>query len=126
MSQTLPQGFIDAWKNRQALMTLSTVDKKAQPNSIWIFCAELIDDTRISIANNAMVKTLDNIMQGSHGSLLMIAPEREAYQIKGRLEYFSDGPYYDEMKSWLDPKFPGKGAVNLHIEEIYYGAEKVF
>lgn len=126
MSNTLPQAFIDAWKNRQALMTLSTVDKEARPNSIWILCAELIDDRRISIANNAMTKTLQNITQGSHGSLLIIAPERESYQIKGRLENFSDGPYYDEMKSWLDPKFPGKSAVNLHIEEIYYGAEKVF
>ena len=125
MSHSLPQGFIDAWQNRQALMTLSTVDTQAHPNTIWILCAELIDDKRISIANNAMVKTLDNILQGSQGSLLMIAPEREAYQIKGRLEHFSTGPYYDEMKAWVDPKFPGKGAVNLYIEEIYYGAEKV-
>jgi len=126
MPHALPQRFIDAWENRQALMTLSTVDKEARPNSIWVLCAKLIDDSRISIANNAMAKTLDNITQGSHGSLLIITPEREAYQIKGRLEHFSDGPYYDEMKAWLDPKFPGKGAVNLHIEEIYYGAEKVF
>ncbi|MDG0995558.1 MAG: pyridoxamine 5'-phosphate oxidase family protein [Gammaproteobacteria bacterium] len=126
MSKPLPQEFIAAWENRQALMSLSTVDNNSQPNSIWLLCAELIDETRISIANNAMTKTLQNIEQGSHGALLIIAPERESYQIKGRLQHFSDGPFYDEMKTWLDPKFPGKGAVNLHIEEIYYGAEKVF
>ena len=55
----------------------------------------------------------------------MIAPEREAYQIKGSLEYFTEGPIYQDMKEWLDPKFAGVGAVILNIESIYYGAEKV-
>ena len=61
MSKPLPQEFIAAWENRQALMSLSTVDNNSQPNSIWLLCAELIDETRISIANNAMTKTLQTV-----------------------------------------------------------------
>jgi len=29
------------------------------------------------------------------------------------------------MKKWLDPKFPGKGALALNIEKVYYGADQV-
>lgn len=29
------------------------------------------------------------------------------------------------MKSWLNPNYPGKSAVLVHVEEVYYGAEKV-
>ena len=116
---------LEAWENHDARMVLTTCDQNNQPNSIWILCAKLINDNQFVIANNAMSKTLENIKNGSKGALLYIAPEREAYQIKGSLEYFDAGPVYDDMKSWLDPKFPGKGAVLLNIEEVYYGAEKV-
>ena len=72
-----------------------------------------------------MHKTLQNIKLGSKGSLLYIAPEREAYQIKGSLQHYTDGEIYHDMKQWLDPKFPGKGALLLTIEEVFYGADKV-
>ena len=121
----LPQKFLEAWDNREPRMIFTTVDTNNEPNSVWVLCVKKMDDSRIMIANNFFHKTLQNILSGSRGALLFIAPEREAYQIKGRLEYHSDGPVYDEMKKWLDPKFAGVGAVVLHIESIYYGAEKV-
>lgn len=116
---------LEAWKNHDPRMVLTTCDENNQPNAIWILCAKLVNDEQFVIANNAMSKTLENIKNGSKGALLYIAPVREAYQVKGSLEYHADGPVYDDMKSWLDPKFPGKGAVVLNIEEVYYGAEKV-
>ena len=116
---------LDAWRNHDERMVLTTINQNNQPNSIWVICAKLINENQFVIANNAMSKTLQNIKDGSQGALLYIAPEREAYQVKGTLEYHEDGPVYDEMKSWLDPKFPGKGAVVLTIEEVYYGAEQV-
>ena len=115
---------LQAWEQRQPLMVLSTCVNNT-PNTIWILCAKLINEEQIVIANNAMYKTLQNIEHGSRGSLLYIAPEREAYQIKGSLQYYTDGEIYKDMKKWLDPKFPGKGAVLLNIEEVFYGAEKV-
>lgn len=122
---TLPQAFLDAWQHREARMIFTTVNTKNEPNAVWVLCVNMINDHRIMIANNFFNKTLENILAGSSGSLLMIAPEREAYQIKGSLEYYTDGPIYEQMKAWLDPKFAGVGAVILNIESIYYGAEKV-
>jgi predicted pyridoxine 5'-phosphate oxidase superfamily flavin-nucleotide-binding protein len=122
---TLPQAFLDAWDQREARMIFTTVSSSHEPNAVWVLCVNKLDDKRILIANNFFSKTLENIHTGSKGSLLMIAPEREAYQIKGSLEYHTDGPVYDDMKAWLDPKFAGVGAVILNIKSIYYGAEKI-
>lgn len=122
---TLPKAFLEAWDQREPRMIFTTVNNAGEPNAVWVLCVNKLDDNRILIANNFFSKTLDNILAGSSGSLLMIAPEREAYQIKGSLEYYTDGPIYNEMKAWLDPKFAGVGAVILNIESIYYGAEKI-
>ena len=116
---------LEAWQNHDDRMVLTTISQNNEANSIWVICAKLINDEQFVIANNAMHKTLQNIKDGSRGNLLYIAPEREAYQVKGSLEYYTDGPVYDDMKSWLDPKFPGKGALVLNIEKVYYGAEQV-
>ena len=116
---------LSAWQNHDERMVLTTLSKDNEPNSIWVICAKLINENQFVIANNAMHKTLQNIKDGSNGVLLFIAPERESYQVKGTLEYYEDGPIYDDMKSWLDPKFPGKGALVLNIEKVYYGAEQV-
>jgi uncharacterized protein len=121
----LPQAFLDAWEQREPRMIFTTVSSSGEPNSVWVLCVKKLDDKRILIANNFFSKTLENIRADSQGSLLMIAPEREAYQIKGLLEYHTDGPIYTDMKAWLDPKFAGVGAVILNIESIYYGAEKI-
>ncbi len=122
----LPQAFLDAWKNSEPRMIFTTVSKDGEPNSVWVICVKMLDDKRVLIANNFFNKTLKNSHNNSRGSLLMIAPEREAYQIKGSLEYYTEGEIYDDMKAWLDPKFAGVGAVILNIETIYYGAEKVY
>jgi predicted pyridoxine 5'-phosphate oxidase superfamily flavin-nucleotide-binding protein len=114
-----------AWDQKEPRLVFATVDSKGIPNVVWVLCVKILDDERILIVNNFFNKTLKNILDGSTGSLLFIAPEREAYQIKGTLRYYDQGPVYDEMKAWLDPKFAGVGAVVLTITDIFYGAEKV-
>ena len=74
---------LEAWQNHDERMVLTTISQNNQPNSIWVICAKLINDEQFVIANNAMHKTLQNIKNGSKGALLYIAPEREAYQVKG-------------------------------------------
>ncbi len=114
-----------AWLKREKRMVLTTSDSDGVPNAIWILCAELVNDETFVIANNAMHKTLENIESGGKASLLYLAPEREAYQVKGTIEHHPSGPVFDDMKSWLSPNYPGKSAVLLNIEEVYYGAERV-
>ncbi len=121
----LPPEAHQAWLNRERRMVLSTVDGKGVPNAIWILCAELVDDETFVIANNSMNKTLQNIEDGCKTSLLYIAPEREAYQVKGTVRNHDSGPVFDDMKTWLNPNYPGRSAVTLHIEEIYYGVQKL-
>lgn len=115
----------EAWLNREKRMVLTTTDSNGVPNAIWILCAELVDEEAFVIADNSMHKTLSNIKTGGKASLLYIAPEREAYQVKGTVEHHPSGPVFDDMKSWLNPNYPGRSAVKLNIEEVYYGAEKV-
>lgn len=122
---TLTSDALQAWQQHDERMVFSTCNENNVPNSIWVICAKLINDGQFVIANNAMRKTLENINAGSQGTLLYIAPEREAYQVKGSLEYYTSGPIYEDMKQWLDSKFPGKGALVLNIEEVYYGAKQV-
>ena len=114
-----------AWEHHDERMVFTTCNPDNIPNSIWVICVKLINDEQFVIANNAFHKTLNNISQGSMGALLYIAPEREAYQVKGSLEYHTSGPIYADMKNWLDNKYAGKGALVLNIEEVYYGAERV-
>ena len=121
----LTSAALQAWKNRQEKMVFTTCDQDYMPNSIWVICVKLINDEQFVIVNNSFYKTLNNISLGSKGTLLYIAPERDAYQVKGSLEYYTEGPIYEDMKKWLDPKFPGKGALVLNIEEVYYGTERV-
>jgi len=124
MAKLTPEA-LQAWQNHDERMVLTPISADNTANSVWVICTKLINDEQFVIANNAMHKTLENVQAGSKGVLLYIAPERESYQVKGTLEYYTDGPIYDDMKKWLDPKFPGKGALVLNIEEVFYGAEKV-
>jgi predicted pyridoxine 5'-phosphate oxidase superfamily flavin-nucleotide-binding protein len=124
MAKLTPEA-LQAWQQHEERMVFTTINKDHVANSVWVICAKLINDEQFVITNNAFNKTLENIKSGSKGVLLYIAPERESYQVKGSLEYYEEGPIYDDMKKWLDPKFPGKGALVLNIEEVYYGADKV-
>lgn len=121
----LPKAAHDAWLNRERRMVFTTTNSDNVPNAIWILCAELIDEDKFVIANNSMSKTLDNVIYGGKASLLYIAPEREAYQIKGTVQHHRDGSVYNDMKSWLNPNYPGHSAVEMHIEEVYYGSERL-
>ena len=114
-----------AWEDRERRLAFATVDQAGVPNAIWLLSARLLDDDKVVIANNSMCKTLANVETGGKAALLYIAPEREAYQLKGSVEHHREGPIYDDLKSWLNPNYPGRSAVLFRIEEIYYGATKV-
>lgn len=123
--KSIPSVVSAAWGQREDRMVFATVGADGMPNVIWILCAHL-EEGRVIIADNFMSKTKANVEAGSRGSLLFIAPERKAYQIKGTLKYHAAGPVYEAMKhGWLDAKFAGKGAVELVVEEVYCGAERL-
>jgi predicted pyridoxine 5'-phosphate oxidase superfamily flavin-nucleotide-binding protein len=121
MSQ-LPKKFLNDWENREPLCVLTTVDRNQCPNSVWVLCIQLFLDHHFLIANNYFHKTVNNIQNESLGALLMITPERESYQIKGELNIYTEGEYFETAKKiWPAPEFPVKSAVTLSIQKIYAG-----
>jgi uncharacterized protein len=45
--------------------------------------------------------------------------------VKGPLSYYTQGPIFENMQSWHDPKYPGVAAALLRVEEAYSGAEQL-
>ncbi len=65
------------------------------------------------------------IQNGSYGSILFITEDHKSFQIKGTISYHTTGKVYDEMKGWLDPKYPGHAAAVLEVEKVYQGADRL-
>ena len=121
----LPEVVKTAWDNREGAIILTTVDEKGTPNSIYATCVKRTADDKVVVADNYFSKTRANILGGSPGSILFITAEGKAYQVKGSLTYCKEGAVFDDMKEWLDPKFPGVAATILTVEQVYSGAERL-
>jgi len=121
----LPKDVSKAWDDRDGAIVLTTVDGSGQPNSIYATCVKKFSEDKLVVADNYFNKTRANILAGSKGSILFITKEGKAFQIKGSIDYAEQGEIYDDMKQWLDPKFPGNAAAVLNAEEVYSGAEKL-
>jgi len=124
MKQELPTVFLEAFESIQGFPVFTTVDHDHKPNSVYVGCYKL-SGTKIVVANNKFYKTAENVLKGGYGSFLFLTKDRIAFQVKGVIENHTSGSLYDEMKQWLDPKYPGYSAVVLTIDEIYNGREKL-
>jgi predicted pyridoxine 5'-phosphate oxidase superfamily flavin-nucleotide-binding protein len=121
----LPVQVIDSWEERKGPCIFTTVDEQGVPNAVYVTCVRMYREEAFVIANNKFNKTKQNIFNGSKGSLLFLTEDNKSFQIKGNIEYQTSGDAYDDMKRWLDPKYPGYGATVLKITEVYSGAEKI-
>lgn len=114
-----------AWEDREGAVILTTVDTGGIPNAIYATCVTLFDGDRIVIANNFFDKTMENLQAGSKVSVLFITSEKKSYQIKGSMEYHTEGAVFEDMKKWNPEKHPGHGAAVVNVEAIYSGSEKI-
>ena len=121
----LPEEVSQAWEAKKGPIILTTVDAQGTPNSIYATCTEKYDGETLVVANNFFSKTMENIKANTRACLLFITEENAAYQIKGRIEYHTQGPVFDHMKQWNPKKHPGHGAAALKVEEVYKGAERL-
>lgn len=121
----LPKDVSEAWDKKDGAIVLSTVDDKGLPNSIYATCVGKFDDETLVVADNYFDKTKKNLQSGSKGSILFITGEGKSFQVKGTMEYHTDGPVFDDMKKWNPAKHPGHGAAALKVEEVYSGAKKL-
>lgn len=121
----LPESVIKAWEDRKGPVILSTIDENQHPNAIYATCVGMFDEETLVVADNYFDKTRKNIKNGSKGSLLFITNQDEAYQIKGRIEYITEGPVFEDMKKWNPEKHPGHAAAALKVDEGFSGAKKI-
>jgi len=121
----LPQEVKDAWKLHKKEVVFTTVSKDGIPNSVYVAIIFLQDENTIVIADNKFDKTNKNIADGSSASVLFITEEYAAYQIKGSIKCYTEGPIYDAMKKANKEGYPGHKAVAINIEEVFKGAEKL-
>lgn len=122
---TIPQNIQEAWNNRKGPIVFTTVSENTVPNSIYATCVSLFENNSIIVANNYFDKTIKNINNGSKGVILFITNDDKAYQLKGSIEYYTEGKAFDDMKKWNPERLPGHGAAILNVEEIFSGAEKL-
>jgi uncharacterized protein len=121
----IPEVVKTVWNDRQGPAVLATVNTDGTPNIIYVTCVNLHGDDTVVVADNYFDKTRKNIQAGSQGSLLFMAPEGKAFQLKGGITYHTEGDIFDTMKSWNPQEHPGHAAAALTVQEVYSGAEKL-
>jgi predicted pyridoxine 5'-phosphate oxidase superfamily flavin-nucleotide-binding protein len=115
-----------AWENREGPAVFVTVDAAKTPNAIYVGEIRYVPGQGFIVADNYFHKTRANIKNGTRGAILFLTKERKSFQVKGSLTYHTDGPIFEKMQTWHDPKYPSVAATLLRVEEAYSGAEKLF
>lgn len=121
----LPEAVNQAWDDREGPIVLTTIDAEGNPNAIYATCVRKVSQDMLIVADNFFNKTRANILAGSRGSLLFITKEGTSYQVKGRIEYHTEGSVFDAMKAWNPETLPGHGAAALMVEQVFRGAEQL-
>ena len=122
---SIPESVRQAWEDRDGPVILATVSPDGVPNIIYVTCVSAFGDDRLVVADNYFHKTRKNLLAGGKGSLLFRSKEGKAYQVKGTLEYHTNGAVFEHMKTWDPSQHPGHAAAALRVEEVYSGAEKL-
>jgi len=121
----LPENVLRAWEDRDGPVILATVNEDGSPNIIYATCVAAFGRNRLVVADNYFNKTRANVLRGGKGALLFRDKQGKAYQVKGSLEYHTQGEIFDDMKKWNPPEHPGHAAAALVIEEVFSGAQKL-
>jgi predicted pyridoxine 5'-phosphate oxidase superfamily flavin-nucleotide-binding protein len=119
------KALAQAWDNREGPAVLVTVDAAKTPNAIYVGEIRYVPGEGFIVADNYFCKTRANIKSGTKGAVLFLTKERKSFQVKGPLSYYTQGPIFENMQSWHDPKNPGVAAMLLRVEEAYSGTEKL-
>ena len=122
---SLPESVRQAWEDRDGPVILATVSSDGAPNIIYATCVGVFGDDRLVVADNYFDKTRRNVLAGGKGAVLFRSKVGNAYQVKGAVEYHTEGEIFRFMKAWNPPEHPGHAAAALRVEEVYAGAEKL-
>jgi len=114
------------WRTRNGPVVLATVSAQGLPNAAYCEAVNVYGEDKIVIADHGFEYTRQNILAGSKGAILFSTNDGKSHQVKGAIEYQTEGPIYDDMKKWLYPRFAGHAAITLTVEEIHSGTKKLY
>ena len=120
----IPKEVTESMKKAEVFV-LATSNKESVNNVVYIGYMKAHDDETVLIADNKMVKTLSNILENPKASFTFRDDKVGAYQIKGTVKYHTDDEYHEDVKNWCKPHLARKGAIVMHVEEVYNGAKKL-
>lgn len=106
---------------KQKPLPIATADETGKPNVVFVGMWKIIDDETIMIVDNYLQKTTANLKVNPRMSILGYDGEtKKSFQVKASVDYHEKGAQFEEAKAIAESKkFPGKGAIILHVEEIY-------
>ncbi len=108
---------------KAGVLQLATASKAAVPN-VAPMGAVMVEGDHILIANNYMNKTMKNIKENPHVSVLAWNRELgDCIQFKGTAEVMKDTPEHKKMHDMLEAKKPGaypcKDLVVITVKELF-------
>ena len=112
---------------KQGTLNLATANKDGKPNSSYVRFWWFQDD-QVVLINNFFLKTRKNMEETGWASVSAYDMAiRKAYQIKGTVEFKTEGPEYERGKAIAQKLFeergmrlPAKEAIILTAKEVYY------
>jgi predicted pyridoxine 5'-phosphate oxidase superfamily flavin-nucleotide-binding protein len=121
----LPDVVYNALKELTFPAVFSTTSKDGVPNGCWVALVKYDSRDILLINDSVFSKTRENIFSGSKGSVSILTKDFKAYQIKGELVYHTEGALWDYMRANVDVVHARVAAVELKIEEVWEGAERL-
>jgi len=105
--------------NRRKIVILATSSKQGQPRAIFVE-TNRIDNNKIIITDNEMKNTKANFLENKNVFLLAFENDYSyCLKIKGTIEYYAEGEYFDFVKSYDSNKNRRpQGALVVNIDEI--------
>ena len=111
--------FVD----QQAIVALATAAADGTPNVAPMFWKVWYDETTLLVLDNYMRATKANVLATGRASVsAWDAASGLAYQLKGTVDYVTDGPYYAAAAAHMAAKKPGqqpKGVVVLDVTDVF-------
>ena len=121
----LPDIVYNALQEQKSPAVFSTTGKDGTPNACWVALFKFESRDSLLINDSVFSKTRENILNGSKGSILFLTDKFKAYQIKGSLVYHTSGPLFDYMRATVEEIHARVAAVELKVEEVWEGNERL-
>ena len=121
----IPDNVFNALQESDFPAVFSTVSNDGNPDSVWVMIVKTGNRESLLINDTELAKTRENIIAGSRGAVTFVTRQRKSYQIKGALKYHVSGALYDYAVAVSDPVRKVIATVELLVDEVYEGAEKL-